>query len=591
VERNFRAPVTSFSRRLPDGAVLVTLYLLAVVSLGWAAERLGIAAGEAQRLGAAMDLSPFFTGGSGSLVQRAQAAGKAVTVLPTFLSGYLWLLLSRRPGGPHIDELLALRLGGVLVSALSTPLVYALARPRLGQPVALAAALFALLVPRGIEQGAVLGGDGVLVSLSLGALYAHLRAQPAGQAGVSWGWALGSALLFGLALAASWAALLLLPVVLAHHALVHAASARRLARAGQLTVSVTSVAWVLLAAPVLVLATPHLWTHPLSGLGDLAVQAASPLVGPGVWGGEPPAPGNIPRGNTATMLLLSLPSATSVLALVGLFAVLSRGSSRPREPLVALCAIALVALLGWPLVSPPALLAFPGHFALAVPFACVLAALGLAWVHRALCEASGSVPPGALASALGKALRKPEALLGLAVLVLLGPAQALVRTPATLSACFPLLAGGAQRAASGETVPLHDGTPALGLVAAIDGLSLGHARVYSPDVPAGSWELLWQLGRVKTRLEPVARPEAAKLLVLTGNPSPAVMAGARAVRVAVREGQPVLTLFERLLAGRGGVVRGGLRDSNPRLVVNGDNRLPPARIGQRLMDGFYALCR
>lgn len=505
----------------------LVLYGASLACLLLAADRLGIGPGEAPRLRAAMDLAAVFSGGSGSVIERAQQGGWSATLLPTMLSSLCWSLARRLGVG---DALVTLRLGSVLIAAAAAPLLQALLRPSLGAGLAVLATLLALLVPRGIEQSALLGGDGVLVTFSLAALVCYLRAEGRGH---KLAWAMGSGVCFGLALSVSWSALLLLPAALVHHALSRPLRSARLARRGLLSLPVSLAAWITLALPMRVLTTPLLWTHTLSRLGDLLAMAASPTIGAGTWGAEPVLPDTIPRGHSAQMLVLSLPSTTAIFALVGLFAISTGGGGWRRHPAVSLSVLVSVSVLGWPLIAPPGLLAFPGHFALVVPFAATIAAVGLVFVCRAL-----------VASRVlgGQGRWFAVALLLVSVL---GPAWASLHDASTLSASFSWSMGGPWRAARGQTVPLHDGTPALALARDIDALGLDRAAVFSPSLPAERWQMLTTLGRLRTHLVTVHRPEDASLLVLMGNTTLPPGDSARLVSAIARDGQPLLTLYAR----------------------------------------------
>jgi len=157
-----------------------------------------------------------------------------------------------------------------------------------------------------------------------------------------------------------------------------------------------------------------------------------------------------------------------------------------------------------------------------VPFAAALAALGA----------------GVVARALAHRFPTPYVLAFCAVL----PSAGLFGAAATYASSFPLVAGGAMRAASSHRVPLHDGTPAGGLAAAIDALGAPRLRLYAPSVPIDAWSTMHRLGRLKTQIEVVNVPASADALVLSGTE---VVQGARVVASLRRDGQTVISLARR----------------------------------------------
>jgi hypothetical protein len=227
-------------------------------------------------------------------------------------------------------------------------------------------------------------------------------------------------------------------------------------------------------------------------------------------------------------MLASLPSLTAVAALVGLAFVALRAWRADRVSLeLSLAASLAVAILAWPIVCPPALMAFPGHWALALPYVGALAAFGVGVVREALAERFPAFD--------SRAFRE-----GAALSVLL-PALASSMSPSTASASFPLLSGGTRHAAKAHAMPLHDATPLGALAPAIDAAAHDGSSVYAPDVPADVLDWMARLG-VHLRATPTA--PSADVLLLTGDA--AAGAGHPAVSASVtREGQDVLTLIRR----------------------------------------------
>lgn len=491
-----------------------------------AARVLGPAPGEAAQLslvsGSAALLAP---GAGGSLVGRLSLSAGGVTLIPSVLGGALSGPLVRS----GVDMLLALRLGVVLPSALIPALVYALARPALGPGFALLAGSLVLLTPRGAEACATLGGDGPLAAFWWATIWAHQRATRG-----RWGWALAAGVFFGVALSLGAVALLLLPVLLADHALSHRGSTERLARRGLFSAPLSAVAAASIGPLVVAAMTPALWGLAGDRLRDLLVAAASPQVGPGLWEGDSPLIEGIPRGHGAAMLLLGLPSFASVAAVAGLvlaaFAARRGAGLENRKvykeyPVLAM--LSLTVLLLWPLVCPPALARFPGRWFVMVPGAAWLAAWGARLVSASL-------------AGLG-----PRA--GVVRLALLSPLLASVLSAGQLggvSAGFPWLAGGPWRAASSVRVPLHDGSPLGALAGALDRAAKGgELRLHAPGFTQSEVDQLRQLGRIRARVTLVNWPDDADAALLSGDaagwPDGVVLGQVR------WDGQRLLTLLGR----------------------------------------------
>jgi hypothetical protein len=514
----------------PRAAEALEVSCLLLASLGLylvAARVLGLAPGELSQLTLAADSAALLAPGGGrSAPGGLGLAPVGVTLIPSVLGGVLAGPLGRW----GVDAMTALRLGVVLPSALIPALVYALARPRLGPFHALLAGSLVLLTPRGAVACATLGGDGPLAAFWWATLWAHQR-----SARGRWGWALAAGLFFGVALSLGSIALLLLPVLLLDHALDHRASAARLARRGLFSAPLSAVAAGSLGLLVAAAMTPALWRQPLEHLLDLLVVAASPQVGPGLWGGDSPLVEAIPRGHGAAMLLLGLPSFASVAAVAGLV-LLGRewwrrrgtlsGKEESDHPTLAL--LSLAALLLWPLVCPPALARFPGRWFVMVPGAAWLAAWGARRVSRGL-------------AALGPVRAR------WARLALLSPLLAAVLSAGQIggaSAGYPWLAGGPWRAASAARVPLHDGTPLGALAGALDRAAPGgELRLYAPGFTPADLDTLRRLGRLRTRVTLVPWLADADAALLTGRatgwPGGPVLGRVR------WDGQPILTLIGR----------------------------------------------
>lgn len=412
---------------------------------------------------------------------------------------------------PHVaDRLTDARLSVVATSALLPVAAYALLRTAFSRPIAAAGAALSVLAPRATSELVARGGDGPVAAWIAIAVALHLASSR--RDAPAWLGALAAA---AVGAAASWSlvALWALPVMALDHALSSWPSSRRALLRGWAPLPAAVALAPVVGLAVYVAADRALWAHPLDRARELLVTAGSPDIARGLWRGEPPMPDTIPRGHAAATLLLALPSATSVLALVG-----ALSAARVRRRALTLSLVAIVVLVGHPLIVPPALGRFPGRGALALPFVAVAATWGAALVGRVVVRAVGaSWPPLALACALALAPFVPP--------------------PASLSACFPALAGGAARARRGAWVPFTDGTEVGGLLATIDALGLEDATMFAPGVPADAWDAYRRLGRLRTRVRAVGSLPLARLSIDDG----ALTLG-RVHATLRRDGEPVAVL-------------------------------------------------
>ncbi|MDW8248041.1 MAG: hypothetical protein RMJ98_01900 [Myxococcales bacterium] len=441
--------------------------------------------------------------------------------LPGRLTGGPPLLTAGLAGlGRHLagPSLTALRAGGVALAAAIPVLVYFITLPRSGRWLALAAGLLALLVPRALLEGATLGGDGTLTALLWAGFWAHLssRGRPdrAFLAGV---------LLAG-ALSVAWGALLALPTLVLHHVWTAPGAIPSL-RHGRLPLPLSAALFLLLAPLVFWLLTPALWTFSSTALRDILVAAASPEILPGEWAGDEVTPDRIPRFHTLGTLLTALPSWTTLLAVAGL--VRLRADGLRRCPELALAVAALLVFGGWPLLCPPGLGRFPGHFLVLIPAAALLASRGVAWLLQGPLTHLPWPPPR-------RALLLASVMLG-------GPLLACTIGAPSLSADFSWITGGPWRPARWGPEPLHDGSPLGALLLTLDALGSSPARVYAPEIPPSTWRLLQAYGRLHRTIQPVSRLDQADFAVLSGG-RPAA-AGFTRIASLHRDGQEVLGLW------------------------------------------------
>jgi hypothetical protein len=515
-------------------AVLVPalLYAATFALLVATARAVGVTLHEPPRLAAATDAATLFSP-AGKLVavwatrlDGALARGNA----PTILGGYLWAILARPPHAA-LDPLTALRLGAVALAAAIPPLVHTIARPWLGRSLALVAAALSVLGPRLLLDDATLAGDGPGVALALGAVAAYLASV---ERRAPW-WGVAAAALLGLAAAVTTSTLLLAPAMFVHFALERRHASQRLARLGLVPMPIALVTLPVVGCLAFLIAQPFLLRQTGERLRDVAIRALSPSLGPVTWSGALPALDALPRTHATASLLCALTSVTAVLAVVGAIACgrlplarFSDGGSRAR-----LSALVVAGVTCWPLIAPNALLSFPSHGSLAVPFVALLAAFGAGVIARAT---HGDARRAAILAA-------PVGLALMASLPL-----------STLGAAFPTLAaGGVSGAARGSRMPLHDASLVAGLAAAIDAAGVDAAVVFSPDVPADVWDWMHRVGRLRTAVTTSPTEAGATLFVLSGDPRGR---GGTVVAEVTRDGVPVLTLLKRLFSRRARAFRG-----------------------------------
>ncbi len=387
------------------------------------------------------------------------------------------------------DRLTDARLPVVATSALLPVAAYALLRSDFSRPIAALGAALAILAPRATIELVARGGDGPVAAWLAVAMTLHLASRPGAS---PWLGALAAA---AVGAAASWSlvALWALPVMALEHLMTTWADARRQLSSGRASLPASVALAPVVGVVVYVALDRALWAHPFDRARELLVAAGAPEIARGVWRGEAPMPDTIPRGHAAASLLLALPSATSVLAIVG-----ALSATRIKRRALTSSLIAIVVLIGHPLIVPPMLGRFPGRYALALPFVAVAATWGAVLLGRAASRWLGATwPPLALTCALA-----------------LAP---FVAPPASLSACFPALMGGAARAKRGAIVPFSDGTESGGLLGAIDALGLGDAAVFAPTIPAESWEAYRRFGRLRTRVHAVGSLPRARISIDDGS--------------------------------------------------------------------------
>lgn len=156
----------------------------------------------------------------------------------------------------------AYRVPAMVLNALLVVLVAVWSRRLWGAPVALAAALLTLLVPRTLFHGGLACFDQPMVTFWLATLYAYWRGLRARK------WRVLSGLCFGLALATKHNALMLPGVVLPHYvwyAWQSRVDGKR--RWWQYVTSHGSLWWPIALGPLVLFALwPWLWLHPIANV-------------------------------------------------------------------------------------------------------------------------------------------------------------------------------------------------------------------------------------------------------------------------------------------------------------------------------------
>jgi hypothetical protein len=529
--RNFLSKLESRGDGLPDRLLAGGLFLVGLVALVAMARSMGIADGEAPALDAATAYGRLWElwaqrGYGLSALTRDDLRHElgSFPVAPFFpfgLSGYVWLATARRVAGPWLDELVALRLPGVLAAAMVPPLVYSLGRRALGRRFAVLAALFSLVGPRLLVAGASLGGGAWLTAAMLVwfvALDAGEQARADGNRGRALRAAVAAGVALGLALALSWFTLVFLaPLVwsafrhprepIVQGAVAH--SSRELAvssspSAGLLAFSPVVAVAVFVAPLVALLSTPALLPPDADAILSLFQRALEPSFASARAVGLLPDALVPPRLHVIAALLITLPSTTLALALVGAVVGLRlRATASDRW-------LALVSLVvGVSIVAPRALSSYPSPYLLAVPWLALLAASAVRWIVTSVRAASGE----------GRRLFP-------AVAVVLVLAEPLFSTfgfgaAATAPAAFPLLIAApspeiAARVAPFDTAMIGHRAMAASLDRVCPSMATGprFVRVFAPTISPAAWEPLRRFHRLSCPFVPVRRLEDAELVIL-----------------------------------------------------------------------------
>jgi 4-amino-4-deoxy-L-arabinose transferase-like glycosyltransferase len=531
-------------KRWVGPGIFLILLAVTIVCLGSAASSTGVAIGESAHMDAAKAIGGWFNqiglGQTSFFEQRARDAAwspvHSHATLPTLLSAFVWHIATS--GYAWWSELLSLRLGYVLITAFSVPLLFALVAPVWGRRPALLACAFLALVPRAMHQAALAEPQAVTVTGWLLVLVCYARARRAQRRLGSLVWSLATGLALGLAVAISHGALVVLVALVVHTLWTERHALRPMLREGLLPLPATLLSSVMLAPVVFYFGTPWLW-HDAAARGRpmfISAFSASPGADAYTW------------SFGALSVLSSVPAVTLFAAALGLAVVV--GPRRLRSWACdeqtwdrgggALVVVGLAVAVAWPWLTPASMHASPPGWLPTLPFVAALAGVGM---DRTLRELSSRVRNRPLALRLAVSL-------GVGALCLAAPLWQTLRQSTTRSAAFTPLSGGpAWVARRHEQPPLHDGSPTIAFASTIDSLGRSTLSVYSPEVPFEVWMGMKHRGILRTTLRAAKSPAQADL-VLVGAGDDALGQASKAGRVpkrlatVQRDGVVLLSLYE-----------------------------------------------
>ncbi|HKO94447.1 MAG TPA: glycosyltransferase family 39 protein [Polyangiaceae bacterium] len=397
----------------------------------------------------------------------------------------------------------AYRFPTMVLSALAVAITFVWGRRVFGRAGGVVAALAFACMPRVFYHSHLSCFDLPIAALWLFVAYAYQRSLDTRRLG----WALGCALLYGLALDTKHNAWFF-PAALVAHLLARHVLALRWPLRGwyRLRIPLVLVLMPLLGPLVFYAGWPWIWHDTWPRIQEYVrfhmqhVYYNMEFLGHTYF--EPP----FPRSYAWLMTLATVPATTLLLAAAGGVAAARRYWSARGEsavphsdggPLLWLCCI-LVGYGPWLLTTTPI---FGGtkHWLTAYPFLALFAGHGFAWL-RSVLEQHGA----ALADRYRAFGSRGRALLGfaLAVCLLIGPASMTWHShPWGLSAYTPLVGG----APGGATLGLNRsfwGYTTGAIQQVIDERSGEGARVYVHDTAMDSFKMLQKDGRLRSDLRP-----------------------------------------------------------------------------------------
>ena len=287
-----------------------------------------------------------------------------------------------------LSESSAFRFVGAAFGALLIALMYLLSLHFTGRYAAILAAAMLAFVPRLFFHAHLTCFDIPITALTLAVLYAFFRSL------TSTGWAVATAVLWGLALLTKLNSFFIPITLLLWWAIAHA---RQLRFEGRFKLSLPGfpLAFVLMPAiglPMLFIFWPWLWYDSIASFGKyLGFHLHHEHYFQYYFGRayqSPPFPMDLPL----VLTLFTVPVVTIVLFLIGVGRVLvrpiwqRRGEGAGETDTTFSRAVFIVVNLVFPiaLISMPSTPVFGGvkHWLLTMPFFCLLAGIGCAWVFK-----------------------------------------------------------------------------------------------------------------------------------------------------------------------------------------------------------------
>lgn len=429
------------------------------------------------------------------------------------------------------------RLPWLVLAALAPLMLYAIARPSLGRRVALLAALLLAFTPRWLHDCVVGAKAAPLACVWLIVLAAYIQSLGPARERSGEGskytllWSVLTACAFGFGVAVSLATLWLLAIVAVHFWIARAQSTRRLAPQGRLPVPAFALFALALVPGVLLALNPALWGLDVIQIAHWLLAPLDPSVHATLYAGAMVDSPPVPLGYAPLWLITSLPAVVLVCAAAGIGLVLHRGLARifargPLRPPRDRHAIGALALIGLvfgaigPALTPAILTVFPPRVALALPFVALLAAIGLDRAAR---------------FAFDHRLRVWSPAIVVAVVAFLA-----LFAPATDSASYDVLLGGARSAVARRVFQVGDGSELGALARRIDDLGKSQLTLLAPRVPPGVWNTLRDSGRLRTAIVTASIQRPHQLVLERGKAS-----GGKVVAAVRRDGAPIWAIVQR----------------------------------------------
>jgi 4-amino-4-deoxy-L-arabinose transferase-like glycosyltransferase len=392
----------------------------------------------------------------------------------------------------------AYRLPGMLMGSLAVTLVYLFGRQAAGRVAGLVAALAFAFLPRVFFHAHLACLDVPAACMWLLTSYAYTRAFVERRLG----WALATAVFYGLFLDTKHNAWLLPFALFAHLAFVRGFERwRKFQRSGPFVPH--ALLLLLVLGPLVFFAVyPWIWSHTLERLGEWVRFHLEhdyynmEFLGRTYW--KPP----MPRLYAWVMTIATVPAITLALFTLGVFDSVRHALRATGITRVSIDALWLISVLvsyapWWSSETP----IFGGtkHWITAYPFLCLLVGRGFVLAARELVG-------------LGARLRfQPTLVTSLFVVIcLLGPAlMTLHAHPFGLSAYTPIV-GGAPGAATLGLNRTFWGYTTASLAPALNARAPSGARVYVHDTALQSWQLLRADGSVRPDLNPTLALHASQ---------------------------------------------------------------------------------